>query len=72
MRVIVDEIVCEGYGKCERVAADLFKIDEDGIAAVLVSDDLNPDQIERARAAVNLCPVNAIKLEENIPESNKR
>jgi len=65
VKVIVNESLCDGYGKCERVAPDLFKLDEDGIAHVLVESELMPEQFERAKAAVNLCPVSAISLVVN-------
>jgi (2Fe-2S) ferredoxin/ferredoxin len=78
MKVVVDELLCDGYGKCERIAPDLFSINEEGVALVLIVDDLCPEQLVRARAAANLCPVNAIKLEtrathpeEEFPKSIK-
>lgn len=62
MKLAVNNLLCDGYGKCERIAPELFKLDEDGVAQVLVQGELNPQQIEDARAAINLCPVNAISL----------
>jgi len=60
LRVVIDKLACEGYGKCERIAPDLFKMVEGGIAYVLIDGDLNPERLERAKAAVKLCPVKAI------------
>lgn len=62
MKLAVNNLLCDGYGKCERIAPELFKLDEDGVAQVLVPGELNPQQIEDAQAAINLCPVNAISL----------
>lgn len=62
MKLVVDRTLCDGYGKCERIAKDLLKLDDDGIAQVVVEGDLSPAQIENAKAAINLCPVNAISL----------
>ena len=62
LRVVIDKLACEGYGKCERIAPDLFKMDDEGVAYVLIDDALNPERLERAKAAVKLCPVKAIFL----------
>ncbi len=62
MRVVIDKLACEGYGKCERIAPDLFKMDAGGVAYVLIDGDLNPERLARAKAAVQLCPVKAIHL----------
>lgn len=65
MKLAVNNLLCDGYGKCERIAPALLKLDEDGVAQVLIHDDLNPQQIQDAQAAINLCPVNAISLLSN-------
>jgi (2Fe-2S) ferredoxin/ferredoxin len=62
MKLAVNNLLCDGYGKCERIASELFKLDEDGVAQVLIQGELNPQQIDDAQAAINLCPVNAISL----------
>ena len=64
MKIVVDSILCEAYGKCERIAPDLFQLDDEGIAYVVVAGHLTDEQFERARGAVNLCPVGAIRLAE--------
>jgi (2Fe-2S) ferredoxin/ferredoxin len=65
MKLAVNSLLCDGYGKCERIAPDLLKLDEDGMAQVLVDGELTPEQMESAQAAINLCPVNAISLAIN-------
>jgi (2Fe-2S) ferredoxin/ferredoxin len=65
MKLAVNDLLCDGYGKCERIASNLLKLDEDGVAQVLVHDELTPEQIEEAQAAINLCPVNAISLTDD-------
>lgn len=64
MKIVVDSILCEAYGKCERIAPDLFQLDDEGIAYVVAPGDLTEEQLERARGAVNLCPVGAIRLSD--------
>ena len=63
MKLVVDGDLCEGYGTCERVARELFKLDENGIAQVIVEGDLSPDQIEVANHAIDRCPMNAIRFD---------
>jgi len=63
VRVVVDENLCDGHGKCERIAPEIFKMDESGMAHVLVGE-LNPAQLEKAKATVLLCPSKAIRLVE--------
>ena len=62
MKLRVNRLLCDGYGKCERIAPDLLKLDDEGIAEVLIGGELLPAQIQSAQAAINLCPVNAISL----------
>jgi ferredoxin len=64
LRLVIDELACEGYGKCERIAPNLFKLDESGNVGVLVGGHLNPAQLQRANMAVKLCPTKAIRLAE--------
>ena len=66
MKLAVNALLCDGYGKCERIAPNLFMLNEDGVAQVLVQDELTPEQIAEAQAAINLCPVNAIVLTPDV------
>lgn len=61
MRLVVDELACDGHGKCERIARDLFKM-EQGVARVLVEGELTAAQIPVAKVAVQMCPTKAIHL----------
>jgi ferredoxin len=63
MKIILDQDHCMGHGQCELVAPDLFKLDADGIAQVLVE---NPDdaQIKRLEEAIRRCPEAVISVED--------
>ncbi|HVB05795.1 MAG TPA: ferredoxin [Acidimicrobiales bacterium] len=61
MRLVVDEVICVGHAICEDVAPDLFRVDEHGIAHVLV-DPVPDGRIEAARTAMLRCPAEAITL----------
>lgn len=62
MRVVVDWDRCEGHGMCVDAAGELFRLDDDGVLHAEtgeIPDDLQP----RARAAVRLCPVAALRID---------
>ena len=59
MRVYVDFDLCKGHGQCEDAAPEVFRVEDDGFAHVLVehpSDELRPKVDE----AVLRCPENAV------------
>ena len=62
MKIHVDQDKCEGHGKCEKAAPEVFKLGDDELSHVLIEDvpeDLRP-QVERA---IRLCPRQAISWE---------
>lgn len=62
MRVRVDTDRCQGHAVCAGTAPVLFDLDDDGKAVVLVGD-LEPGQLDGARAAEASCPELAIALD---------
>lgn len=60
-RIVVDEHTCEGLGMCEAMAVDYFEVQPEGLVKVL-DDSPEPDRVEEVRAAVESCPVMALKL----------
>ena len=61
MRIEVDRDKCEGLGMCEAMAVDYFEVQPEGLVKVLVAQPA-PDDVEDVRAAVESCPVMALKL----------
>lgn len=61
MRFELDRPRCEGHGLCEEAAPDLMHLDDDGELVINVESP-NDEALERARAAVRVCPVAALKL----------
>lgn len=62
MKVKVDLDRCEGHGRCESAAPEVFRV-EDDISIVLIEEpgaDLRP-KVERA---ARLCPRQAVIIEE--------
>lgn len=59
MKLKVDKDICIGCGACQATAPDVFEINEDGLADMLVKEipeELNEDAID----ALEGCPVSAI------------
>lgn len=63
MKVHVDDDVCAGHGICLGLAPEVFDLDDDGYAVVLVVE-LPEDQREAVRKAVQQCPTGAITTSE--------
>lgn len=61
MRIEIDRPRCEGHGLCEEAAPDLLHLDDDGEVVIDVAE-VDDEALERARAAVRICPVAALRL----------
>jgi ferredoxin len=65
MRIVTDTARCVGAGQCALTEPSVFdQSDEDG-TVVLLTDRVEGDKLENAREAVDLCPSQAISLEED-------
>jgi ferredoxin len=64
MRVRVDPTQCDGYGKCNKVLPELFKLDEYGYAQLDDFVDVPPDLEAKVREAAGVCPTAAVIIEE--------
>ena len=62
-RIVVDEHTCEGLGMCEAMAVDYFEVQPEGLVKIL-DEQPSSDDVEDVRAAVESCPVMALKLVE--------
>ncbi len=61
MKVTVNE-ECIGCGLCESTAADVFAVNDDGVAEVIV-DEVPADMEDDVQEAADSCPVSAIEVE---------
>lgn len=69
MKLIVDKDICIGCGACQATAPDVFEIDDEGLAEVIVEEipeELNEDALD----ALEGCPVSAI-AEDNEDEEEE-
>jgi ferredoxin len=63
MRIDADRSVCEGHGMCEATSHEYFELD-DTATVVVVNETPPEDDRDLVRAAVDACPVSALKLIE--------
>lgn len=63
MKVEVNHDKCEGHGKCEQAAPEVFELRDDDLSYVLV-DEVPPEQKEKVDRAIRLCPRQAISWVE--------
>jgi ferredoxin len=63
MRAIVDPDRCEGNARCLAAAPQLFDLDDNDVARVLL-DEVPPSMADEAREAAEACPRMAITLAE--------
>ncbi|WP_345751091.1 ferredoxin [Microbacterium rhizophilus] len=63
MRIELDRPRCEAHGLCEEAAPDLMHLDDDD-ELVLDHVDVDGADLDRARAAVRICPVAALRIVE--------
>ncbi len=61
MKAAVDTDTCIGCGLCPSIAADVFDMDDDGKAHVIV-DEVPANSEEVAKEAETSCPVVAISV----------
>lgn len=62
MKVHVDYNRCEGHGLCEEQAAALFSLDDEGdLTYHHEGSELPPELVAPARAAIQSCPVAALR-----------
>jgi len=62
MKMLIDRDRCEGHGQCVAAAPDVLDLD-DGIAILRASEPLGDAFVDQATAAVEVCPVAALKMQ---------
>ncbi|MEO6398466.1 MAG: ferredoxin [Tepidiformaceae bacterium] len=59
MQVQVHHDKCEGHGKCEMAAPEVFELRDDDLSYVLV-EDVSEELRPKVERAIRLCPRQAI------------
>ena len=63
MKVQVNHDKCEGHGKCQMAAPEVFELRDDDLSYVLV-DDVSEELKPKVERAIRLCPRQAISWVE--------
>ena len=63
MKPVVDTDLCIGCGKCETECPEVFRLEDDGISHVIMSDP-GEDLYGCVRDAIDSCPTEAISIKE--------
>lgn len=58
LRLVIDRLLCVGFGDCIDVAPDAFEFDDEGIA--VMKDSIHGVDRETLLEACRSCPVDAI------------
>lgn len=61
MKVKVNPDICAGFGICTGIAPHVFALHDDGYAVVLV-DEVAPEDEDAMRRAESQCPARAISI----------
>jgi ferredoxin len=64
MRIVLDEAICVGHGRCYALAPEVFGADDEGHSVLMISADVPVELAEAARLAVANCPEDALRIEE--------
>ena len=62
MRIVYDRAACQGHNRCYLLAPELFDVDDEGYAILLVEGDVPAALEDKARLAADNCPEYAITL----------
>ena len=62
MRISFDRDACQGHNRCYLLALELFDVDDEGYAVLLVEGEVPEELREKAELAADNCPEYAITL----------
>ncbi|MBQ3421354.1 MAG: ferredoxin [Romboutsia sp.] len=63
MKAKVNKDACIGCGACQMIAPEVFEINDDGVSEVIMNE-VDEDQKDEVKSAVESCPTGAISTEE--------
>jgi ferredoxin len=63
VRVVIDDGLCTGHGRCFALSGELFTDDENGYGQVIGDGEVDAGLLDAAERAIRACPEQAIRLE---------
>jgi ferredoxin len=64
IKISIDKEKCMGCGTCFAMSPEIFAPDIDGKAKLVVTETEDPELIEKAKTAKDMCPNGAIVIDE--------
>ena len=62
MKITYNREACQGHNRCYMLAPELFDVDDEGYAVLLVDGDVPEELHDKAQLTVDNCPEYAIEL----------
>jgi ferredoxin len=62
MKVVVDMNLCQSHGECAALVPEVFELGDDDV--LRWKEDVDEELRERVEAAVEACPMMAIRIED--------
>ncbi len=66
-KLVVNDDICIGCGACASIDSSHFEMTDEGLSSVISNENIETDDV---KAAINTCPVNAIKLVDDEKDDN--
>ncbi len=63
MKIRLDREACQGHNRCYALAPELFDVDDEGYAVLLVTGDVPTTLEDKAQLCADNCPEFAIEVE---------
>jgi ferredoxin len=64
VRIIYNRDACQGHNRCYMLAPELFDVDDEGYAILLVTGEVPEELRDKAQLTVDNCPEYAIAVED--------
>ena len=62
MKIMYNRDACQGHNRCYMLAPELFDVDDEGYAILLIDGAVPDEHKEKAQLTVDNCPEYAIEL----------
>ena len=64
MKIRLTPYACQGHARCHALAPELFGLNDEDLAVLLIAGDIPAELEEKARLAAQRCPEFAIEIIE--------
>ena len=62
MKISYNREACQGHNRCYMLAPEIFDVDDEGDAVLLIEGDIPDELQDKAQLTVDNCPEYAIEL----------